>query len=223
MEIKYGKLYLNRTWKYLYPALRVYEPTLIAYLNSLVKVAVGIYDDNFVESEEDIDEPKIFVLIQTKLKKENSFKARRYAANVAEFFTYIRRQPCYVDDYLYEITEESTLHMVVIKYPENFKEVFRAFKAGEYHKMYGRDVVKQFFPLASLNEVYNKSAFNISKSLANNFEIHGVLTKDESFKKQFSSLVAKDFGVPEHTVQIEDSELDYPPDLTEEIFNFKQV
>ena len=216
MEIEYGKLYLNRTWKYLYPALRVYEPNLINYLNSLIKVGVGIHDDNFVEED---DNPKIFILIQTKLKDPTTLKARTYNKKIIEFFEYLREQSFYVDDYLYEMSEDSCLHMVVIKYPKNFIPVFNNFKEGAYHKMYHPTVIKNYFPIKSLNQVYNKDAFKIAKTLGNNFEIHGVLKKEDSFKSAYQNIISEDFGIDLKEIDVGDGELDYPPNLKEEIFN----
>ena len=51
MQIQSGKLYENRTWKYLYPCLKVYGSTLKTYLNIFFKLAVGLGDHNI-----DIDE-----------------------------------------------------------------------------------------------------------------------------------------------------------------------
>ena len=76
MQIQDGKLYLNRTWKYIYPALRVYGFQPISYLNDLIKQGVGIHDINFNDEEPHI--PKIFILIQTQVPGMKGAKAKEY-------------------------------------------------------------------------------------------------------------------------------------------------
>ena len=46
MQIQSGKLYENRTWKYLYPCLKCYGPELMDFLSSFFKLGVGIGDFN---------------------------------------------------------------------------------------------------------------------------------------------------------------------------------
>ena len=44
MEIEVGKLYPNKTFKYLVPALNYYGETLKVKMNLVQKLAFGIYD-----------------------------------------------------------------------------------------------------------------------------------------------------------------------------------
>ena len=217
MQVVDGKLYLNRTWKYIYPALRVYGFQPISYLNELIKQGVGISDINF---EDDNDIPKIFILVQTKPLKATGPIVKDYDMKVSRFFEYIRKQEYYVDDYLYGMGSKCCSHMVVIKFPENFKEVFRHFMKGEYSQMYNSELIKKYFPLATLSNTKN---ITISNTLGENLEIHGVLNKTPQFRSNFISKVNKDFGLEltEDEFNI-DMELDYLPLLEEELFNFKK-
>ena len=221
MQIQDGKLYLNRTWKYIYPALRVYGFQPISYLNDLIKQGVGIHDINFNDEEPHI--PKIFILIQTQVPGMRGAKAKEYEEKVNKFFNYIRQQSYYVDDYLYNIKDNCCSHMVVIKFPQYFLSIYNHFKKGEYSKMFPEDsVIKKYFPLENLSKVSSSLTVTLSKTLGANLEIHRVLKKDISYKKEFVEILNKDFNTNLKVEELKDeAELDYLPLLEEEVFNFK--
>lgn len=217
MQIIDGKLYLNRTWKYIYPALRVYGFQPISYLNELIKQSVGISDINFQEEDKI---PKIFILIQTRDLRASMSKAKEYETKVSKFFEYIRNQEYYIDDYLYDINSKCCSHMVVLRFPDTFGKKFNNFVKGEYSKMYTQEEIKKYFPLASLNKSKN---ITISNSLGDNLEIHKVFTKEPEFKKIFIDKINKDFGLEMSENEFDiNMELDYLPTLEEELFNYKK-
>lgn len=217
MQIIDGKLYLNRTWKYIYPALRVYGFQPISYLNELIKQSVGISDINFQEENKI---PKIFILVQTRDLKASQTKAKEYETKVAKFFDYIRQQEYYVDDYLYNVNSKCCSHMVVLRFPENFKSIYNSFVKGEYSKMYSQQELKKYFPLATLSKTKN---ITISDSLGDNLEIHKVFTKAPELKAIFIEKINKDFGLEMLEEEFDKNmELDYLPTLEEELFNYKK-
>lgn len=222
MQITDGKLYLNRTWKYIYPALRVYGFQPINYLNELIKQGVGIYDFNFDEEEQT---PKIFILIQTKVLNVKKINRLEYDKKIIKFFEYIRLQKYYVDDYIYNIDKSCCSHMLVLEFPLSFKPIFKAFKEGKYSKMYTEEQIKKYFPNSTLNTLLKNpnslTKFNISKTLGQNLEIHGVLLQSEDYKEEFINLVKKDFEVSLSKSDV--VELDYPPVLEEEVYNYTKV
>ena len=221
MQISDGKLYLNRTWKYLYPALRVYGFQPISYLNDLIKLGVGVHDLHY--KEEDPQTPKIFILIQTKAINNKTINNKGYEERVESFFKFIRQQDYYVDDYIYDINHSCCSHMVVLEYPKEFVTVMQNFKSGKYSFMFSEKEIKKFFPNENLDKLFissrNLNSFTISETVGDNLEIHGVLSKNENFKSYFQERLYKDFGVQVNSSDI--SELDYPPEPSEEVFNFK--
>ena len=221
MEILKDKLYLNRTWKYIYPALRVYGTNPINYLNSLIKLAVGIQDINFKPMDDVKDVPKIFILLQTQLKDNTSSRGTSYGKLVTEFFNFIRIQPYYVDDYLYDIKDDCCLHMVVIKLPESFKETYSSFKTGDYENMYHHSFIEKYFPVKNLSKVHNKKVFNIAKTVGENLEIHDVLLKSKDYEETFLEIINNDFGVELTSEDIVN--YDYPPLYEEEVFNYSNA
>ena len=215
MQISDGKLYLNRTWKYIYPALRVYGFQPISYLNELIKQGVGIYDLNF---EEDDPDPKIFILIQTQVLNLKLNK-KEYEGKISRFFEFIRRQDYYVSDYIYDIDRSCCSHMLVLKFPQEFKDIFKSFKQGKYSEMYSQKIISKYFPNSNLSKLFNSnSIITTSKTLGTNLEIHGVLSKSSEYKEEFIKSIKKDFEVEVSNSEV--SELDYPPVLSEEIFNY---
>lgn len=218
MQINDGKLYLNRTWKYIYPALRVYGFQPISYLNELIKQGVGIDDLNFEDDDE--SEPKLFILVQTKVLGFKKLKEKEYEEKVKSFFNYIRNQEYYVNDYIYDMDNNCCSHMVVLKFPKEFEEVYKFFKQGLYSKMYSSSMVKKYFPNSNLSKLFKPNINNIiiSKTLGNNLEIHGVLGLNEDYKKEFIKNIKEDFEVD--VLETDIKELDYPPILREEIFNY---
>lgn len=219
MQINDGKLYINRTWKYLYPALRVYGFQPISYLNELIKLGVGIYDFNFEDTGD--NSPKLFVLIQTKTLNMKGINKKTYEEKVEKFFDFIRKQEYYVTDYVYDIDKSCCSHMVVLKFPENFKQIISNFQKGLYSNMYTKVEIKKYFPTANLSKGFSGlRSVTYSKTLGGNLEIHGVLQRDTEFKKNFLSYIKEDFGVVLSLDDVEDSQLDYPPLIDEETFNY---
>lgn len=220
MQITDGKLYLNRTWKYIYPALRVYGAQPIGYLNELIKQGVGISDINF---EEDDDIPKIFILVQTKVLGMKGSKLKDYDEKISRFFDYIRKQDYYIDDYLYDMHNKCCSHMVVLRFPESFKPIYKHFQLGEYSKMYTKSMVKEYFPLPNLNKNLKSDNIVISKTLGQNLEIHSILTGDPNFREEFVSNLNRDFDINLRSGDLtEELEYDYSPSPEEELFNLKK-
>ena len=49
MEIHSGKLFKNKTWRYLYPTLKYYGPDLDNYITSFIKLSIGIGDTKLLK------------------------------------------------------------------------------------------------------------------------------------------------------------------------------
>lgn len=218
MEIENNKLYFNRAWKYLYPALRVYNAELIKQLNGLIKLGVGIGDYNYCKKDV-CKEPKLFILVQTGFDEKTDFKGLTdYEKKVKEFFKFIKEQDYYVDDYLYSYSSDTTKHMIVIKFPEEFKKVYKHFVSGEFSKMYDADFIKKNFVVGSYKPKFNTSSYNKANSIGENLEVKKVLLKDKSYEKEFTEILKKEFGTIPDSEYIE---YDFGVNLLEEIFSFE--
>ena len=91
MQIQSGKLYENRTWKYLYPCLKHYGLELMNYLTSFFKLAIGVADSNVT-----VEGNCIFILVDTNLTLSNNVETAKYKANFSKFLDWVKYQYFYV-------------------------------------------------------------------------------------------------------------------------------
>lgn len=133
-------------------------------------------------------EKHLFVLLDTKISN------RFFLA----FIDWIRVQPYYEDDYVFGDIQKSTKHMVVLQLPEKFHNSLEEFKKGRYSKMYDKDVIDNIFK--------------------NKPEVKRVLIRDNNYKLKFIEEVNSNFNTNIEDFDIENYELDYPFNTTEETF-----
>lgn len=194
MQINLGTIYVNKTYKYLLPCLRLHGPTFVAKLNSIFNLAFGIHDS--LLDGTDFEQQKVIYILSDKLYQPAKFQ---------NFLNYIKNQEYYVTDYAYDDIEKGRKHMVVIKFPESHIDVYDKFIEGKYSKMYCKNELERFFPKDS--EAKNV----LTKSLS----IRDIFIKkiNESFG---TSLTAKD-------LKNEGMEYDFPPEKQKEFFNYKNL
>ena len=184
--IQQKAVYTNKTRKYLLPCLNAYGATFMVKLNNVFKIAVGIGD--IVISNRGIrHERHIFILLESTIAS-NFF---------IDFLEWIKKQDMYEDDYVFDNIQKSTSHMIVLKIPEKFRDIFEKFKLGEFSKMYKKEDIETFFKEKP--------------------EIKQVLIKDHNYKIRFVGKLNKTWGTDIKPSEYE-GELDTKPDH-EEIFN----
>lgn len=214
MYIQNGKLYENRTWRYLYPSLKVYGATLMNHLASFIKLAVGI-GDAYVETTE----PCIFILIDTNRVFPTEAELMAYKLKFAKFINWIRYQYFYVTDYIYDgLDSGGEKHMVVLKLPHKFDMSYFHFVNGEYSKMYTPKEVNEYFKLINMPQnlaVQNKVNERIKTTRA-------ILKKESSYIPTFAKKVNEMFGTDNPESDFIDAELDFPPNFDEEVFNYRE-
>lgn len=194
MEIEIGKLYINRTVKYLVPGLSFYGPTLKTKLNLVFKLAFGIHD-TLLDGSHLEGQKNIFILVD-KLVRPDLFQ---------NFMDWVKHQEYYVTDYTYDAIMEShsRKHMVVLAYPPSMGDSYDKFLLGKYSKMYTKKEILTYF------------------SEENKVEARQVLSKTMIARQKFISLVKLTFGTQlEPQDFLEGSwEYDLPPNQEEEFFN----
>lgn len=196
IKIQIGKIFMNRTRKYLFPVLKSYGSSFTFQINSLFKVAVGI-GDIIVDKCGIKHENHLFILVDT-------------LPNYSQFVSLlddIRRHESYEDDYVYGNILNSRYHMIVVRIPDNYLNSFNNFKRSVYSQMYTEEQLKELFLLDATSGPYK--------------DIKKILLKDHNYKFEFARLVQKEFDVPEFDIQdiTDDCELDFPILDVEEKFN----
>ncbi len=126
MKIQLGKIYLNKTIKYLVPLLKVYGDTLKANLNSLQFLAIGVGD--FLCSKK--LENHLFMLSNIEYPDKKTFYAT---------LEWLRLQDYYEDDYAYDDIVKGKQHMIVLKLP---KQGIDSFFAGKYSSLFEEEELK---------------------------------------------------------------------------------
>lgn len=200
IKIQIGRIFMNRTRKYLFPLLKKYGDEFTFNINSLSKVAVGI-GDMIVEQCGFKHEKHLFMLVDSK------YKPSRFISILA----WLRKHPSYEDDYVFGNIQTSRFQMIVIKIPDTYVESMLNFKDGRYSKMYSSDDVRKLFSSDGRTGFDKKLYDNISK----------VLVRDHNYRIEFTEQVRKEFGVPDFKPDAE-SEYDLPIAKVEEIFNYKK-
>jgi hypothetical protein len=194
IEIELGKLYVNRTVKYLVPALNFYGPTLKTKLNLVFKLAFGIHD-SLLEGTHLEGQKNIFILVD-KLVRPDLFQ---------NFMDWVKHQEYYVTDYAYDsiLEHNSRKQMIVLAFPPELADVYDKFLLGKYSLMYTKNEINLFFG-------------DENKATARH-----VLFKTLFAKEQFKLLVKEVFNVQlEEQDFLQGSwEYDLPPNKEEEFFN----
>lgn len=194
MNIEIGKLYQNRTLKYLVPALNYYGPVLKTKLNLVFKLAFGIHD-SLLEGSYLQGQKNIFILVD-KLVRPDLFQ---------NFIDWIKHQEYYVTDYTYDsiLEPDSRKHMIVLAFPPSLADAYDKFLLGKYSLMYTKSEIDTFFS-------------DENKALARH-----VFCKSYFAKEEFINKIKDTFGV---ILNYQDFlqgswEYDLPPNKEEEFFN----
>lgn len=194
MDIQIGKLFINRTVKYLVPGLNFYGPTLKTKLNLVFKLAFGVHD-SLIEGSHLEGQKNIYILVD-KLVRPDLFQ---------NFMDWVKHQEYFVTDYAYDAIMEahSRKHMIVLAYPPTMGDSYEKFLLGKYSKMYTKKEITSFFAEESKKEVRQ------------------VIVKTIHAKIRFIALIKETFGtiLEEQDFLTGYWEYDLPPNEEEEFFN----
>jgi hypothetical protein len=194
MDIQIGKLFINRTVKYLVPGLNFYGPTLKTKLNLVFKLAFGVHD-SLIEGSHLEGQKNIYILVD-KLVRPDLFQ---------NFMDWVKHQEYFVTDYAYDAIMEahSRKHMIVLAYPPTMGDSYEKFLLGKYSKMYTKKEITSFFAEESKKEVRQ------------------VIVKTVHAKTRFITLIKETFGtiLEEQDFLTGYWEYDLPPNEEEEFFN----
>jgi hypothetical protein len=133
MKIITGKIYVNKTKKYLLPIVKDYGNELVSKLSSIHKLAMGIHDD-IIPDHFNFNN-HIFILVDVSIKPNNFNK----------MIQWLRLQSYYAADYSFDDIIEGNQHMIVLKLPDKHKTIYNHFMNSKFSKMYTKDMIKNYF------------------------------------------------------------------------------
>ena len=194
MQIEIGKRYDNKTWRFLFPCLRGHGDIFASKINPLYKLAVGVYDYTLKD--------------QTKFNGRNIFiLLDMYSQNklCTDFIEFVKYQSYYVTHYCPDTDfGNSRKMMIVISIPERFEPAYDAFIRGKYSEMYNEEEVRILFSNPDRRREYD------------------ILSKSTESQKDFLECFSTEFGISCSTnyFDLPLRELELPPRLSEEIFNY---
>lgn len=204
MEIKYGDLYINKTWRFLAPALKYHGEEFILKFNSMMKLAVGIHDTVLDDSTVSEDN-NIYVLVD----KNVDYKS------FLNFISYVKYEDYYVDSYSYDEIVNPRKIMIILKLPEGFDKTYYSFLQGKYSEMYSKEEIKKLFNNQITGKAKNQQSYI-------DYEI--ITKTGDRAKKQFlenlNLELGNHFNLTEEDLQ--KMEWEFPLKKKEEIFNYKE-
>lgn len=212
MQIQSGKLYENRTWKYIYPCLKYYGTTLMGYLHSFYKLGVGVKDHNV-----EIEGNCIYILIDTKVHLEGT-PVDAYRQNLSKFLEWVKYQHFYVSDYVFEGLDINEKHIVVIRVPEEHNRTYARFLKGKYSEMYTKEEIAKYFAFVNINNKDLEKKINEKLQM-----VRATLNKNSNYLPKFLEELNNEFNTNLSLEEIRNHELDFPPVQEEEIFNYKKT
>lgn len=213
MQIQSGKLYENRTWKYLYPCLKYYGKELMDNLAGFFKLAVGVGDSNRSD-----DKNCIYILIDVNISLSSDKQRESYKNRFSKFLDWLSYKDYYIDDYVFEDIDNTGKHMIVLKIPSIYDTSYFNFVKGNYSSMYPLKTIREYFKYITIS---NKEA-----EIRQNEKIkrtRNILTRHANYLPTFVKDVNNKFGTNVEEKYFLDAEFDYPPKKEEEIFNYKEV
>jgi len=209
MEVSNGKLYANRTWKYLVPCLKDYEADLVLNLASFFKLGVGIADFNFKTEEENC----IYILIDTKTLVSSDRTLQEYQERFARFLDWLTHKYYFVAEYPYDTSGK---HMVVLRIPLKHRDILGKFIEGKYSELYTSTDMNAYFKFCVIANKKTEEEKNKSITHTRN-----ILTKDKKYISIFVDIVKEKYVCDAYVEDFQECELDFPPKLEEEIFNYE--
>lgn len=204
MKIKYGRLYVNKTWRFLAPSLKYYGEEFVQKFNVVMKLAVGIHD-TLLDGSKISEDNNIYVLV------DRHAKPKEYV----DFLNYVQSKSYYVDSYSFDEIINPRKMMIILKIPQELSKAYYHFLKGEYSRMYNSK---------ELNELYNNVLSGKTTNQQSYIDYEVLSKTGSNSKKLFVETIKNEFG---HGIDISEETLnsiewEIPLKKREEIFNYQE-
>ena len=209
MKIRENKAVKNQTKLKLVPITLTYGVEFVEKINGLSRKAWGI-GDSILENNQQLYGNHIFLLVDVNGKSMyGNYKDKNKSRHdFDEFLKWFKTKDYYENDYPYDGLEGGHYHMLIIKFPEEYKDSLKAFRESRYSEMLPKKEIDRLFP---------KEIKRFGKMIPN--DQYFVLHKDDTYKHVFADKLKKEFNLNEFLIEEDDNrELDFPVNIDEEIF-----
>lgn len=178
-----GKIFVNRTYKYLSPSMKLHGEEFVVRMRLLYGLAVAIQDYGFNTSPESkVFKNEIYYVIDTN--GEFAFnKYNNIEKSKIDFFrvlSWLREQEFYVRDYPLDSGKSGNQHIIVLKLPLN---VIENFVHGNYTSLYDSATIEKIIPKTI--KVLRTEEIN---------PVYAVLTKNESYLTTYLKQLNGDYN-----------------------------
>lgn len=193
MLIEEDKFYINKTTKYVIPLLRDYGNVFMERIQSVFKLAIGI-NDSIIPESMNINAHVLFLI---NINREHE--------QFLSFIKWIRIQPYFKLDYVYDDIISGYQHMIVIKVPKHHLVSYNHFINSSFSEMLSKDNIENYFTKRDIR--------------------YRTITKDEVLLQDFVDFINKEYDV-NYTYEewkSEKNQIEFPIVQEEEIFNYTLI
>lgn len=186
---------INKTFKYLFPALKLYGDGVKNILNYFDILGVGLGDTMLTNTGlKSLPTNVIYILL------DNTVEEKRY--NNFKYIDHLKNCNVLMADYTYNFKGEN-FTMLILKLPEELGNIINKFLTGKYSEMYTKKQIDFIFPEGMYDEVRN------------------VLLRGDTMIPKFLKTLEEEFSVAMTLQDFYDDvvELELPPKTAEEYFS----
>jgi len=187
--IEINKVYINKTWKYLFPITKSYGELYKLRMENLWKLGAGIGDSFYPK-----DHPEAIFIVVDRIYFPNKYQ---------NTITWLRQQKFYIDDYPMDNILTGRMQMIVIKFPQKMLYKYKLFFEGRYSEMFTSKEIDFYF----------------RKDDETRKEVIDILERKLVAKQIFIEKVKNSFNTLLTVSDLATAELDFPPMLKYETFN----
>jgi len=205
--VRKGSLFKNRTLHYLAPSLKLYGDEFVLKYKTLACMGTGLgnvtLDGNNFYSVFDVN---------GKIKYDTYLDKKEGRIHFTYILSWLKDQPYYVKDFPFDSGMKGYQHMIVLKIPDCVN--MDAFLQGSYSNIYEKTILDKLYP-SHITLQNGQKINNITKL---------ILTKDQNYKRDFLEKTNTEFNTTLSINDIDSNfELDFPPLLINEIFNYGNI
>ena len=140
--IKKREVYRNKTLQFLIPILKYYGETFSTYIDNINRVAFLI---KMKDIEIDENELPIFIIYDGKYKPSYT----------ESFINYLKNTTIFINDFLHG-NPYDRIRVLVIRFPEKYKNAYFKFKEGKYSEMYDEETINKYFVNIKTRKILKK-------------------------------------------------------------------